>query len=481
LAFKDLHDYIESLERRGELKRIKVEVDPELEITEIADRVIREGGPTLLFERVKGSNIPLVINLFGTMERTCFALGVEKPEELMTRIEELLEPEIPTSFIDKIKILPKLKKLSDFVPSIVKKAACQEIIIKGDDVDLFKLPIMKCWPLDGGRYITLPLVFTKDPETGKQNCGMYRMQVFDRKTTGMHWHVHKDGARHFTKAESMGIDLPCAVALGCDPAVIYSATCPLPPDIDEMLFAGFLREEPVKMVKAHSVEILVPANAEIVLEGYVKCGERRLEGPFGDHTGYYSMEDFYPVFHVTCITMRKNAIYPSTIVGKPPKEDCYIGKMTERIFLPIIKKVIPEIVDINLPLEGVFHNIAIVSIDKKYPGQARKVINAIWGLGQLMFTKIVIVVDKWVNVHDIGEVLWRIGNNIDPARDVIIQTGPVDVLNHASILPNFGGKIGIDATKKWPEEGYNREWPPDITMKKEIIDLVNRKWKEYGF
>ncbi|MEM2868598.1 MAG: menaquinone biosynthesis decarboxylase [Candidatus Bathyarchaeia archaeon] len=477
--FRDLHEYVEALEKRGDLKRIKVEVDPELEITEIADRIISRGGPALLFEKVKGSQIPLVINLFGTMERLLFSLGVNTPEEIVGRIKELIEPEIPVTILEKIKALPKLKKLSDYMPKIVSKGKCQEIVLKEEEVDLFKLPIMKCWPLDGGRYITLPLVFTKDPETGKQNCGMYRMQVFDSKTTGMHWHVHKDGARHFKKAEEMGQDLPVAVAIGCDPATIYSATCPLPPDVDEMLFAGFLRESPVEMVRAKTVDILVPANAEIVLEGYVKCGERKLEGPFGDHTGYYSMEDFYPVFHVTCITMRKDAIYPSTIVGKPPKEDCYIGKLTERIFLPIIKKILPEIVDINLPVEGVFHNVAIVSIDKQYPGQARKVINAIWGLGQLMFTKFVIVVDKWVNVHDLGEVLWRLGNNVDPARDVIIQTGPVDVLNHASILPNFGGKMGIDATKKWPEEGYNREWPPDITMTREIIELVNKKWKEY--
>ena len=480
MAFRDLHHYIEELEKRGELKRVKVEVDPELEITEIADRVVKKGGPALLFERVKGSNIPLVINLFGTYERTCFALGAESFDEIAERVKELIEPEVPTTFIQKLKMLPKLKKLADFFPKMVSKAKCKEIILKGDDVDLFKLPIMKCWPLDGGRFITLPLVFTKDPETGERNCGMYRMQVFDKRTTGMHWHIHKDGARHFKKAEQMGKDLPVAVALGCDPAVIYSATAPLPPDIDEMLFAGFLRGKPVEMVKAETVDVEIPANAEIVLEGYVKAGERRIEGPFGDHTGYYSMEDLYPVFHVTCITMRKDAIYPSTIVGKPPMEDCYLGKATERIFLPLIKKTLPEIVDMNLPIEGVFHNVAIISIKKQFPGHARKVINAVWGLGQMMFTKFVVVVDEWVNVHDLREVLWRIGNNVDPARDVVVQTGPVDVLNHASTLPNFGGKMGIDATKKWPEEGYTREWPPDIEMSKSVVELVTRRWKEYN-
>ncbi len=480
MAFKDLHHYIKALEERKELIRIKTEVDPELEITEIADRIIQQEGPALLFEKVKGSQIPLVINLFGTYRRCAFALGVESFDEIAERIKDLLEPEVPNSFFEKLKMIPKLKKLADFFPKTVKNSKCKEIILKGDDVDLFKLPVMKCWPLDGGRYITLPLVFTKDPETGMRNCGMYRMQVFDSKTTGMHWHIHKDGARHFKKAEEMGIDLPVAVALGCDPAVIYSATAPLPPDIDEMMFAGFLRHKPVEMVKAETVDLEVPANAEIVLEGYVKAFERRLEGPFGDHTGYYSMEDLYPVFHVTCITMRKDAIYPSTIVGKPPKEDCYIGKATERIFLPLIKKTIPEIVDMNLPIEGVFHNVAIISIKKQFPGHARKVINAVWGLGQMMFTKFVVIVDEWVNVQDLKEVLWRIGNNVDPARDIIIQKGPVDVLNHASDLPNFGGKMGIDATKKWPEEGYHREWPPDIKMDTNIIELVNKKWKEYG-
>ena len=479
MVFKDLHDYINALEKRGELTRIKVEVDPELEITEIADRVIREKGPALFFENVKGSKLPLVIGLFGTYDRCAFALGVEDFNQIAKRIEDLLEPEVPESFFEKIKLIPKLKKLADFFPKTVKRAKCKEIILKEDEVDLFALPIMKCWPLDGGRFITLPLVFTKDPETGVRNCGMYRMQVFDKKTTGMHWHTHKDGARHFKKAEEMGKDLPAAVALGCDPAIIYAATAPLPPDIDEMMFAGFLRKKPVEMIKAETVDIEVPANAEIVIEGYVKAFERRLEGPFGDHTGYYSMEDLYPVFHVTCITMRKDAIYPSTIVGKPPKEDCYIGKATERIFLPLIKKTLPEIVDMNLPIEGVFHNVAIISIKKQFPGHARKVINAVWGLGQLMFTKFVVIVDEWVNVHDLREVLWRVGNNVDPSRDIIIQRGPVDVLNHAADFPNFGGKMGIDATKKWLEEGYPREWPPDIGMLPEIVELVNKRWKEY--
>jgi len=480
MAYKDLRDYLSKLEKLGELVRIKVPVDPNLEITEIADRVVKKGGPALLFEKVKGSPFPLVINLFGTPKRMKLALGEDDLEEIGREMVDIIEPELPTSLVDKLKALPKLKKMADFIPKRVKTGPCKEVILKGDEVNLLELPATKCWPLDGGPFITLPLVFTKDPETGTRNCGMYRMQVFDEKTTGMHWHVHKDGARHYLKAERRGEPLEVAVALGCDPATIYAATAPLPPDIDEMLFAGFIRKAPVEMVKCETVDLEVPARAEFVLEGYVKPGERRTEGPFGDHTGYYSMPDLYPVFHVTCITRRKEPIYPSTIVGKPPMEDCYIGKATERIFLPLMKKQLPEIVDMNLPVEGVFHNLAIVSIDKQYPGHARKVINALWGMGQMMFTKMIIVVDSWVNVHDWSEVVWRMGNNVDPARDVIITQGPVDVLNHASPLPNFGGKMGIDATKKWKEEGFEREWPPDIEMSQKIKELVNRRWKEYG-
>lgn len=480
MAYRDLRDYMSKLEKLGELARIKVPVDPNLEITEIADRVVKKGGPALLFEKVKGSPFPLVINLFGTPKRMKLALGEDDLEEIGREMVDIIEPELPTSLVDKLKALPKLKKMADFIPKRVKTGPCKEVILKGDEVNLLELPATKCWPLDGGPFITLPLVFTKDPETGTRNCGMYRMQVFDEKTTGMHWHVHKDGARHYLKAERRGEPLEVAVALGCDPATIYAATAPLPPDIDEMLFAGFIRKAPVEMVKCETVDLEVPARAEFVLEGYVKPGERRTEGPFGDHTGYYSMPDLYPVFHVTCITRRKEPIYPSTIVGKPPMEDCYIGKATERIFLPLMKKQLPEIVDMNLPVEGVFHNLAIVSIDKQYPGHARKVINALWGMGQMMFTKMIIVVDSWVNVHDWSEVVWRMGNNVDPARDVIITQGPVDVLNHASPLPNFGGKMGIDATKKWKEEGFEREWPPDIEMSQKIKELVNRRWKEYG-
>ena len=480
MAYKDLREFIGVLEKRSLLKRISASVDPELEIAEINDRVIKAGGPALIFENPKGSRIPCAVNLFGSSERMGLALQVGKNlDEIGGRMLEFLEPEIPVNIIEKLKALPKLKKLADFIPKYVKGGPCKEVVVKENpSLDIF--PVLKTWPLDGGRFITLPMVFTKDPETGERNCGMYRMQVFDSNTTGMHWHLHKDGARHYRKAAAMGVRLPVAVAIGSDPATLYSSTAPLPEGVDEMLLAGFLRGSPVDLTKCETSDLEVPANAEIVLEGYCDPGEQRLEGPFGDHTGYYSLADMYPVFHVTCITMRRDPIYTATIVGKPPMEDCYIAKATERIFLPLIKKQLPEIVDMNLPIEGVFHNMVIVSIDKRYPGHARKVMYALWGLGQLGFVKTIIVMDKWVNVQDLSEVLWRLGNNMDPKRDVVIVEGPLDVLEHASPLPAYGGKMGIDATKKTPQEGFTRQWPPDIEMSPEIKKLVDGKWKEYG-
>ncbi len=480
MAYKDLREFISVLEQRALLKRVPVEVDPELEIAEINDRVVKAGGPALLFEKPRGAAFPCVVNLFGSFERMRLALEVDDLDDIGKEILEFLEPEIPTNIIQKLKTLPKLKRLSDFLPRYVKNGPCKEVIIR-DNPSLESIPVLKTWPQDGGRFITLPMVFTKDPETGERNCGMYRMQVYDSRTTGMHWHMHKDGARHYRKAEALGKRLEVAVAIGSDPAVMYSSTAPLPEGIDEMLFAGFLRKSPVELVKCETVDLEVPANSEFVLEGYCEPGERRVEGPFGDHTGYYSLTDEFPVFHITCITYRQDAIYPATIVGKPPMEDCYIGKATERIFLPLMKKQLPEIVDINLPLEGVFHNIALVSIDKRYPGHPRKVMYALWGMGQMSFTKMIVVVDKWVNVQDPSEVVWRIGNNVDPRRDVVILEGPLDVLEHASPIPAYGGKMGIDATKKLPSEGFQRKWPDDIEMSPEIIDLVTKRWTEYGF
>ncbi len=479
MGYRDLREFIAVLEQKGLLKRVKVEVDPVLEIAEINDRVVKAGGPAILFENPKGARCPCVVNLFGSFERMRLALGVDDLDRIGAEILEFLEPEIPTNLIEKLKTLPKLKRLSDFLPKYVKNGPCKEVIIK-DNPSLDIFPILKTWPQDGGRFITLPMVFTKDPETGERNCGMYRMQVYDSRTTGMHWHMHKDGARHYRKAERLGRRLEVAVAIGADPATMYSATAPLPPGIDEMLFAGFLRKSPVEMVRCETVDLEVPANAEIVLEGYCEPGERRTEGPFGDHTGYYSLQDEFPVFHITCITHRRDPVYPATIVGKPPMEDCFIAKATERIFLPLLRKQLPEVVDMNLPVEGVFHNIAIVSIDKQYPGHPRKVMYALWGMGQMSFTKMIVVVDSWVNVQDPSEVVWRIGNNVDPKRDVVIVEGPLDVLEHASSIPAYGGKMGIDATKKWPSEGFQREWPDDIEMLPEIKRLVDERWDSYG-
>lgn len=481
MAYQDLRDYLRTLESKGLLKRIKTEVSADLEITEISDRVVKAGGPTLLFENVRGYQMPVVTNLMGTLEHMKLALQVDDLDDIGRQILEFLQPpELPTGFIDKLKALPKLAQLSSFLPKIVRTGPCKEVVIK-DKPSLAALPVLKCWPQDGGPFITLPLVFTKDPETGRRNVGMYRMQVYDEITTGMHWHMHKDGAENHRKQKRQNKPLEVAVALGADPACIFSAVAPLPPGIDEMLLAGFLRKEPVELVKCETVDIEVPARAEIILEGYVDPEETRLEGPFGDHTGYYSLADYYPVFHLTCITHRKNPIYPATIVGKPPIEDNFIGKAIERTFLPLLKLQLPEIVDMNMPPEGVFHNCVIVSIKKRYPGHAKKVMSALWGMGQMMFAKLIIVVDDHVNVQNPSEVAWRVFNNIDPRRDVMMVDGPLDALDHSSPMPFYGSKMGIDATKKWPAEGHNREWPDDIEMSEEIKSLVDRKWQSYGF
>ncbi|MEW6663426.1 MAG: menaquinone biosynthesis decarboxylase [Bacillota bacterium] len=477
MAYQDLRSFIKVLEQRGLLKRITVPVDVNLEITEITDRVVKAGGPALLFENVIGYDMPVLTNAFGTLERMQLALEVTSLDDVGKDILDFIQPaELPTTFMDKLKALPKLAQLSSFLPKTVKSGPCREVIIK-DNPDLTKIPVLKCWPDDGGPFITLPLVFTKDHETGRRNVGMYRMQVYDGRTTGMHWHIHKDAAEHYRKR---GERMPVAVALGGDPAIIYAATAPLPHGIDEMLFAGFLRKEPVELVRCETVDLEVPAQAEIIIEGYVNPDETRLEGPFGDHTGYYSLADQYPVFHVTCITRRKNPIYPATIVGRPPMEDAYLGKATERIFLPLMRMQLPEIVDMNMPPEGVFHNCVIVSINKRYPGQAKKVMCALWGMGLMMLAKLIIVVDRNVDVQNVSEVMWRVFNNVDPRRDVLMVDGPLDALDHSSPLPHLGSKMGIDATRKWPEEGHTREWPPDIVMSEDIINLVTRKWESYG-
>lgn len=512
MAYRDFQHFLEVLESKGELRRIGEPVSPVLEITEVADRVMKAGGPALLFERPTGPAhrlgtpnprsavmgepsihapadgplveypMPVAINTMGSRKRMSLALSCDDFEEHADRIRGLLEPVIPKGPIDALRQLPRLfKEIKTVPPKEVGSGICQEVVIQGDGVDLTKLPILTCWPEDGGPYITLPLVFTHDPTTGKRNVGMYRIQVYDRNTTGMHWQMHKTGMRHMESAGKEGRRIEVAVVLGGDPAYTFSAIAPLPPGIDEMLLAGFLRRENAKLVPCKTIDVKVPADAEIVLEGYVDPSERRLEGPFGDHTGYYSLAGEFPVFHVTCVTMRRQPVYPATIVGIPPMEDGWMGKAVERIFLPLVNLSVPDIVDMNLPVEACFHNVAFVSIRKKYPGHAYKVMNAIWGLGGLAFTKIVFIFDEDTNVQDFGEVLFRLGANCDPGRDTLLSRGPVDQLDHASQSEGFGGKIGFDCTHKWPgENGFSRDYPKLIRMSDDVKAKIDGIWSRLG-
>jgi 4-hydroxy-3-polyprenylbenzoate decarboxylase len=472
----DLREWIALLEREGELVRVGAEVDPDLEITEINDRVVRAGGPALLFERVKGSRRPLLINQFGTERRMCLAFGAPSLDDVARRLEDVLEMQPPQGLVEKVKGLKKLKSIADSQPRTVRSGPVHDVVLAGDDVDLDALPIQRCWPGDPAPFITLPAVITRDPRTGTRNVGMYRMQKLDRRSTAMHWQIHKDGRMDYLATEGK---LEVAVALGLDPVTTYTASAPLPKHIDELMLAGFLRGEAVELVRAKTVDLEVPANAEIVLEGYVQAGDVADEGPFGDHTGYYTGVEPFPVFHVTAVTMRRDAIYPSIVVGKPPQEDAWLGKATERIFLPAVRMTVPEIVDFDLPIAGAFHNCCIVSIRKAFPGHAQKVMHAIWGLGMLSLTKAIVVVDEHVNVHDYGEVLWYVGANVDPGRDVLLTEGPLDHLDHAPTRQFYGGKLGIDATRKGPLEG-TREWPEEIRMSDEVRALVDRRWDEYG-
>src|SRR5947207_6319256 len=474
---QDLREWISLLDREGELVRVAAEVDPDLEITEIVDRTVKAGGPALLFENPKGSSHPLLINQFGTEGRMCLALGVERLDDVARRLEDVIEMQPPQGLVDKVKGLRKLKSIADSMPKTVSRAPVHEVVLTGDEVDLTRLPIQRCWPGDPAPFITLPAVITADPRAGTRNVGMYRMQVIDRASTYMHWQIHKDGRADLLAAEDGRI--PVAVALGLDPITTYSASAPLPKHIDEFMLAGFLRGEPVELVKAKTVDLEVPANAEIVLEGYIDKDELTEEGPFGDHTGYYTPSEPFPVFRLTAITMRRDAIYPSIVVGKPPQEDAWLGKATERIFLPAIRMTVPEIVDYDLPVAGAFHNCCIVSIHKAFPGHAQKVMHAIWGLGMLSLTKAIVVVDERVDVHDYEEVLFRVGANVDPQRDVLISEGPLDHLDHAPTRQFYGGKLGIDATHKGTAEG-TREWPPEIEMTPAVKELVERRWSEYG-
>jgi 4-hydroxy-3-polyprenylbenzoate decarboxylase len=478
VTFPDINAFIAELDRRKELSRIGEAVSPDLEIAALVDRVCKSpgGGPALLFERPTGASMPVAANLFGSMSRICLALGVEKLDDLAAEIEELTTPPMPKGFMDALKLMPLINRLTDLMPKTVKDGPCQEVVKMDGGLD--ELPILKTWPEDGGPFITLPLVITRDPETGMRNIGTYRMQVYDRRTTGMHWQRHKGGAQHHRIAERMGKRLEVAVALGADPVLQYSATAPMPEGLDELMLAGVLGKRRIEMVKCRSVDLEVPANAQIVLEGYVEPGERRREGPFGDHTGFYSLADDFPVFHMTCLTMRKNPVYVTTVVGRPPMEDYYLGKASERIFLPLIKKTVPEIVDMHFPAAGIFHNLVFISIDKRYPGHARKIMSACWGLGQLMFSKCIVVVDKDVNVQDEAEVAWVAGTHVDPSRDVQMSMGPVDDLDDAAIMPAFGGKMGIDATRKWPSEGVTREFPSRLATSDAARTRAEELWQK---
>ena len=483
MSFDSLRQFIDALDRAGELRRITAEIDPRLQVTEIANRCMKSegGGPALLFENIRGSAIPLAINLFGSRRRMAMALGVEDLNQVGDRLAKMLKLEVPEGLFGKLAMLPQLVEISRFPPRRVRSGPCQEVVLKGEEVDLNLLPIITCWPQDGGPYITLPMVITRDPETGIRNVGMYRIQVFDRSKVAVHWQRHKGSARHFDLHRQRGERMEVAVVLGGDPATIYTASAPLPPSIDEFLFAGFLRSDPVELVKGVSVDLDVPAQAEIVLEGYVDTSEEMLlEGPFGDHTGFYSLPDRYPALHITSMTTRKDPIYPTTIVGWPPMEDFYLGHATERIFLPLSRLLLPEIVDYHMPPEGIFHNLVFVSIDKQYPGHAYKVMNGLWGQGLMMLAKVIVVVDKDVNVQDPVEAWCTALNHIDPRRDVHFTPGPVDVLDHASSSFTYGTKMGIDATRKWPEEGFARDWPDRIVMSDEIKQRVDRMWGQLG-
>ena len=483
MAYHSLTEFIEQLETDNELVRIKDPVSPILEIAEITDRVSKQsgGGKALLFENVEGSSMPVLINALGSTQRMSTALGVNDIEKIARNIEKYLKIAPPSSLADKIKLLPMLLQAAAFPPKIVgkTKALCQEVVFTGDDVDLDIIPILQCWPGDAGRFITFPIVINRSADQKLRNVGLYRMQVFDKKTTAMHWHIHKDGAHFFHEYRKQNKTMEVAVAIGADPAVCYAASAPLPYGIDEFLLAGFIRKAPVPLVKCKTVDLEVPATAEIVLEGFIDPADMRLEGPFGDHTGYYSQDGDYPVFHVTAITHRKNPVYLTTIVGKPPQEDFYMGKATERIFLPLMRTQLPEIVDMNMPAEGVFHNLVIVSIDKRFPMQARRLMHALWGMGQMSFVKIIIVVDGSVDVHNINLIVDRILSQDRLARGLFFSEGILDVLNHASDRPCFGSKLGIDITAPLEgEDGFDNTVKSPETGTPPSPDTISKNFPE---
>ena len=484
MGYQNLREFIAFLESKNEIHYIDAPVSRDLEITEITDRAVKSGGPALYFRNVEGFTMPIVTNLFGTHQRMAWALGVDSTDDLTLKVREILGivKTPPESLFDKLKTLKDMASIAKTQPKTVSSGPCQEVVKIGHKADLNSLPHLKCWPDDGGRFITMPLVISRDPITGKRNVGTYRMQVYDSNTAGMHWQSHKVGASHYRSGELQELEkMEVAVTLGSDPTTMWTGALPLPPDMDEIAVSGVVSNSSVKMVKCKTIDLEVPANSEVVLEGYVIPGELKEEGPFGDHTGYYSLEDDYPVFHLTAITHKKDPIYPATVVGRPPSEDYFMGKAVERLMLPALQLTLPEIVDINMPAEGVFHNLVIVSMKKEYPGHTRKVMNAIWGLGLMMLAKGIIIVDDNVNVQDLSEVAWRVSSNINPDTDLVITEGPVDDLDHSSPTPKYGSKLGIDATKKTEMDGRKRTWPPDVIMSDEMKSYVSKRLTEYGF
>jgi 4-hydroxy-3-polyprenylbenzoate decarboxylase len=482
MAWDGMSAFVRALEERGELVRIRRRLDPHLEVAAIADRVMKAGGPALLFEDVGGSRFPLLINAFGSRRRMSMALGVDDLEEHARAIAELVHARAPASARELAQMALKLPELAHIPPRAASSAPCHEVVAQGDEVDLDALPILTCWPRDGGPFITLPQVITRDPESGARNIGCYRMQKLDRRTTAMHWQIHKTGARHFRAAKERGLRrLDVAVALGGDPALTYAATAPLPDGIDEWMFAGFLRGRAVGTTRCKTVDLEVPADADFVLEGYVDPQEELAdEGPFGDHTGYYTPVDRFPRFHVTAVTRRADAVFPATLVGPPPMEDAWLGKATERLFLPLLKMLFPEVVDMNLPVEGAFHNLVILSIKKQYPFHASRVAHGLWGAGQMTFSKVICVMDDDVDVQDLGQVAWRLLANLDPKRDFAFVDGPIDQLDHGANQALWGGKVCIDGTRKWREEGYTREWPDPCRMSPEVSARVDAMWADLG-
>jgi 4-hydroxy-3-polyprenylbenzoate decarboxylase len=480
MAYDDLRRFLDELEAEGDLVRVRAQVDPELEVAEIVSRTVAEHGPALLFENVKGSSLPLAINVFGTERRMAKALGLARLDEVGERIGELLTPELPKGLSGFKDALAKAAQLKSVPPKKVKTAPVQQRVLRGDDVDLDLLPGIKQWPDDAGVFLNLGLTHTKHPETGARNLGMYRLQQYDRRTLGLHWQIHKDSNAHHAVAERRGERLPIAIAWGCPPAVTYAASAPLPAEIDEYLFAGFLAGRRIELVDCVSVPLQVPAHAQIVVEGWIEPGARRDEGPMGDHTGFYTPIEPFPFVTIETMTMQTDPVFQSIVVGRPPQEDGPIGMATERFFLPLVKLTNPEIVDFHLPEYGAFHNCVIVSIDKRFPKQAHKVMNALWGAGLMSLTKLIVVVDHDIDVHDYAEVAWTVLGNVDYDHDVLHTTGPVDHLDHSAYQQFWGGKLGIDATRKLPEEGYTREWPDAIVQDSSVVEQVTRRWAEFG-